>query len=213
MTKHIAIITIPNRMIVAGEYLGAYGHNVTHIARFEEHVTLPKSAASWTVPTEGNIEINIEYTGKTLGKRAMEAINRMIEQGFITEANIDGVELVEKSVSEEQAPVTEEITAEPVQEDEKAQEPEAYASPLARCGGCRKMVTDYQLGEDEILCVSCIREMAEFERIAELEARQQAWDKLQSVPSHVERYTTKSRQDLKASIDAMRAKVAKLTLV
>jgi hypothetical protein len=94
--KTIAIITIPNRMISAGEYLSGYGHNVTHLARFEEHVTLPKSATSWTAFTGGNIEINIEYTGKTLGKRNMEIINRMIEQGFITEANIDGVELIEK---------------------------------------------------------------------------------------------------------------------
>ena len=83
--KQTLIITISNRMIIAGEYLAAYGHGISHIEALMGALQLPKSAEVGNVYTDGNVEVNITFPGN-LSKRNQAELDLALANGMVLEA-------------------------------------------------------------------------------------------------------------------------------
>lgn len=78
------IITVPNRMIVAGEFMANYGHNKSCVDALMNRLSL-KSAEVWFTYTTGNVvEINIKKSG-TFGKRNQEELDSAKRVGLVLE--------------------------------------------------------------------------------------------------------------------------------
>jgi hypothetical protein len=78
------IITVPNRMINAGEYMGNYGFLRSHQEAITARLNL-KSAEIWTTYGKGVVEINIRKSG-AFGKRNQEELDSALKLGMVLEA-------------------------------------------------------------------------------------------------------------------------------
>lgn len=82
--KHL-VITVPDRLIQAGEYNANYGHYVSHISRLSERLNLRSSVVRYMTYDTGVVELNIE--GK-LTKRQQAEVDAMIALGFVLKSEI-----------------------------------------------------------------------------------------------------------------------------
>ena len=81
VTVKTAIITVPNRLINAGEYMGAFGHGKSHVDVLLQYVT-PRQYVIEQQEQGENVVVTIEYIG-VFGKRNMEEVERFVKHGFI----------------------------------------------------------------------------------------------------------------------------------